>query len=198
MTTMLAVILASYVVGAIPFGFAVGKYWCRVDIRTLGSGNIGAANAFRVLGPVPGTVVLLLDAAKGAIPLLLVGLRWHGEPWGEILQVGAGLAAILGHNYSCFLGWKGGKGIATSAGVFLVLSWKALLVALAVWVIAVALTRYSSVGSILAAVVLPLALWRSGAPLPHLLFALLAALFAVYKHRENIRRLLRRQENRLF
>lgn len=192
-------IAGSYLLGSVPFGLAVGKYWCRVDIRSQGSGNIGAANAFRVLGAIPGTVVLLGDAAKGAIPVLLAGkLFGHGSESAALLQVFAGLAAILGHNYSCFLGFKGGKGIATSAGVFAVISLPAFLGSLAVWILSVLITRYSSVGSLLAAIALPILLWLMKVPLSYLAFGLLASLFAFAKHIDNIRRLLQGKENKLF
>lgn len=201
-------IAIAYLIGAIPFGVLVGKYFCKVDIRTTGSGNIGAANAFRTLGVIPGIIVLLGDAAKGGLPVYFTW-RFLGfvgsfanvemsESAAHILQVLVGLAAILGHNYSCFLKFKGGKGIATSAGVFVVLSWKACLGALVVWVSAVSLTRFSSVGSLSAALALPVLLWKFHAPFSHIVFGVLASLFAFVKHKDNIKRLIRGEENKLF
>lgn len=210
---ILLIIAVAYFIGSIPFGVFVGKYFCKVDLRTTGSGNIGAANAFRTLGVIPGIIVLLGDAAKGGIPVYFAW-KWLGPVSGslagsfshvglstaaaELLQVFVGLAAILGHNYSCFLGFKGGKGIATSAGVFVVLSWKACLGALIIWVSLVLLTRFSSVGSLSAAAALPVFLWKFGAPLSHIIFGVLASLFAFVKHKENIKRLMYGEENKLF
>lgn len=193
-----SMILGAYLLGAVPFGVGIGKYWCKLDIRSLGSGNIGAANAFRVLGPVPGFLVLLLDAAKGAAPVCLAGVWWTGSPKLALIQVIVGLSAIMGHTYSCFLRFKGGKGIATSAGVFLVLSWKGILLSLFVWIVMVLITRFSSLGSLFAAFSLPVFLWLFAAPKEYLVFGILAAIFVFVKHRENIKRLLNRSENKLF
>ena len=199
---LLPVIIGAYLIGSIPFGVFVGKYFCKIDIRTIGSGNIGAANAFRTLGVIPGIIVLLGDAAKGGLPVYLVWKCFgsYSYIYGgvEFIQVLVGLAAILGHNYSCFLGFKGGKGIATSAGVFVVLSWKACLGALIIWISAVLITRFSSVGSLSAAAALPILLWKFGAPSAHIIFGVLASLFAFVKHKDNIKRLIHGEENKLF
>jgi glycerol-3-phosphate acyltransferase PlsY len=157
---LLTVIIA-YLLGSIPFGVLVAKAK-GVDIRSAGSGNIGATNAMRVLGKPAGILVLLLDALKGyaAVAWLPVMLsRWLGECRRliPVLPVIAGIGAVLGHNYTCWLKFKGGKGIATSAGVYLALAPWAVLIALVVFLLAVAVTRYVSVGSIAAAIALPAA-----------------------------------------
>ena len=194
--------LAAYLLGSIPTGFLVAKAK-GIDIRSVGSGNIGATNAMRVLGKPAGIFVLLMDALKGyaacswLVVLMLKFFTIAPEQVGT-LQIMAGIAAVLGHNYTCWLKFKGGKGIATSAGVYLALAPWALLIALMVFILAVLLTRYVSVGSIAAGVALPTAVWIMT---PHnmLLGIVTTALgaLAIYKHRANIRRLMAGTENRL-
>ena len=208
--------LAAYLLGSIPTGFLVAKAK-GVDIRAAGSGNIGATNAMRVLGKTAGIFVLLLDAAKGFIACSLgvfmavnlanqqSGLHSVGNNSGDAvfnsllyLPIVAGIFAVLGHNYTCWLKFKGGKGVATTAGVYLALAPVPLAVALAAFILALLVTRYVSVGSISAAVALPLAVWIM-APDNLLLGIVTTALgaLAIYKHKSNIRRLLAGTENRL-
>ena len=206
--------VAAYLFGSIPFGFLVARAK-GIDIRTVGSGNIGATNAMRVLGKPAGIFVLLMDALKGyfacaLLPALVfnsvaphtTGLFafFQNQPV-ELqtrLTILAGICAVLGHNYTCWLKFKGGKGIATTAGVYLALAPWAVLIALVVFIIALWLTRYVSVGSIAAAIALPIAVWILP---PHdlLLGIVTTALgaLAVYKHKSNIQRLLAGTENRL-
>ena len=175
-----------------------------VDIRKVGSGNIGATNVFRILGITAGVIVLLADAAKGLIAVLVLAPAvgsWLGpsaEPLArEWLQVVAGLCAILGHNYTCWLHFRGGKGIATSAGALLGLVPLPLAIAFGLWIVVFALTRYVSLASIAAAFALPFATWLTGQN--RLLIALTAVIgaLAIYKHKANIRRLLKGTENRV-
>lgn len=205
--------LAAYLLGSIPFGFLAARAR-GIDIRGVGSGNIGATNAMRVLGKPAGITVLLLDALKGYaacafVPPLVFNLlashasgpavSFQEEPPDLQLrfQVIAGIFAVLGHNYTCWLKFKGGKGVATSAGVYIALAPVPLLIAVIVFILAVAVTRFVSLGSITAAVALPVAVW---ALRPHqvLLGTVTTALgaLAVYKHRSNIQRLLAGTENR--
>jgi acyl phosphate:glycerol-3-phosphate acyltransferase len=194
--------LAAYLLGSIPTGFLVAKAR-GVDIRAAGSGNIGATNAMRVLGKPAGIAVLLMDALKGFAAakwscLLLLIISHESDTSVENLQIVAGIFAVMGHNYTCWLKFKGGKGIATSAGVYLALAPLPLLIALAVFILTVVLTRYISVGSIAAAFALPAAVWIFT---PHNLFlgivtTALGAM-AVYKHKSNIQRLVAGTENRL-
>ena len=200
---ILIAVLVGYLLGSIPTGYVVARAK-GVDIRSAGSGNIGATNVFRILGTPAGILVLLVDAAKGWIAVL-IGMRmiW---PWiapdvatgtAEWLGVAAGVAAVLGHNYTFWLGFKGGKGIATSAGVLAGLVPLALLVALGVWIAVVVLSRYVSLASILGAFVLPFAVWFwRYSTLMVTITALLAAM-AIYKHKSNIQRLLKGTENRV-
>lgn len=200
------VVLASYLLGSIPSGYLAGKAR-GIDIREAGSGNIGATNVFRILGRPAGVAVLLLDALKGWLAVTMVAeliALGFGPPVTTLetapsrlgLQLAAGVAAILGHNYTCWLRFKGGKGIATTGGVALAWMPLPLLLVLGVWGLVFALSRYVSLASIAAAVALPLsAWWLDGRPTMITITSLLGAL-AIYKHRANIQRLLNGTENR--
>ena len=196
--------LAAYLLGSIPTGFLVAKAQ-GVDIRTIGSGNIGATNVFRFLGTVAGVFVLLADALKGFVAVaILPRLCWQilggngsalEHDWLEII---AGLAAIIGHNFTCWLRFKGGKGIATSAGVLVALVPYALLIIFGVWILVFGLTRYVSLASICASLALPFATWLTGGSLTFILITSAMSVLAIYKHRSNIQRLLKGTENRLW
>ena len=206
--------LAAYLLGSIPTGFLVAKAK-EIDIRSVGSGNIGATNAMRVLGKPAGILVLIADAMKGfaavlALPGIIVNcldalrslrpgafnLGLQGSQWEQAMII-AGVFAVLGHNYTCWLKFKGGKGIATTAGVYLALAPWAVLVALVVFIVAILLTKYVSVGSISAAIALPVTVWVMT---PHSLFLGIVTMalgaLAIYKHKSNIQRLLAGTENR--
>ena len=198
--TYILTALTGYLLGSIPTGFLVAKAR-GIDIRTVGSGNIGATNAFRILGKRAGIFVLLVDALKGWVAVQvvapLVAQAIPGAP--EVyLRITAGIAVILGHNFTCWLRFKGGKGIATSAGVLVALVTWALLIILGIWIILFLLTRYVSVGSIAASFALPFATWFAQGHDPGLtaVTGAMAAL-AIYKHRRNIQRLLDGTENRI-
>ena len=201
--------LGAYLLGSIPFGFLVAKAK-GIDIRSVGSGNIGATNAMRVLGKPAGIAVLVLDALKGFIAVcfgVALFAKMQGSAGGAsnaayVAQafnhgLAAGIFAVLGHNYTCWLKFKGGKGIATTAGVYLALAPLPLLIALVIFMLAVAGTRYISVGSIAAAIALPATVWILQ---PHnlLLGIVTTALgaLAIYKHKSNIQRLMAGTENR--
>ena len=192
--------LVAYLLGSIPTGFLVAKAR-GVDIRTVGSGNIGATNAFRVLGKGLGIFVLLMDALKGWIAVIvgaaLVDAVLPGGPQLEYLRITAGITAILGHNFTCWLHFKGGKGIATSAGVLIALVPWALAIILSIFIILFLLTRYVSVGSIAASFSLPFATWFTTKDIG--LTAVTGAMgaLAILKHRKNIQRLLNGTENRI-
>ena len=188
-----AVIVLAYFIGALPTGLILVRVLRGEDIRKYGSGNIGAANVLRVAGPAVAAAVLLVDVLKGLVPVLLA-LRAGLAPWAV---VATGLAAIAGHNWSIFLGFRGGKGIATSAGVLAGLSLQAALVAAAVWIVVVAISRFSSLGSLVAAVSVPLTLWRFRTPPEYVAFGIIASLLAIYRHRANIQRLVAGTELRV-
>ena len=196
-------VLIAYLLGSIPTGFLVAKAR-GVDIRTVGSGNIGATNVFRILGKAAGVFVLVVDAAKGWLAVFVVAKLvsgWFypepGSPALEWFRLCAGIAAILGHNYTCWLHFKGGKGIATSAGVLVALVPKPLLVVLAIWIIIFALSRYESLASIVAALSLPFAAWAFGETRTIILVTAALAALAIYKHKANIQRLINGTENRI-
>lgn len=184
------VILLGYLIGSIPNGLLIGKWFCHVDIRQFGSKNIGATNAFRVLGPWPALAVFLTDALKGVAGVWL-GQMMTGSPVG---QLAGGIAAMAGHNWSIFLGFKGGRGVATGLGIIAVLMPKITLIVFIVWAVIVYFTRYVSLGSIVGAALLPILVWLMGEKVEYLYFSLLAALFVIVRHRPNIERLLRGQE----
>lgn len=186
----LAVLLAFFV-GSIPFGYVIGRLFYHTDIRSHGSGNIGAMNALRTLGKAGAAAVLLLDATKGFLPVFVV-LHADRDRTAAALVAAA---TVLGHCFSPWLGWKGGKGVATSLGAIFALSWPAALVGVALWMLGAAATTYSSVGSMLAGSVAPVALWyftRSAAATGYGVFA---AILIIYAHRENLVRLREGREN---
>ena len=174
-----------------------------IDIRTVGSGNIGATNAFRVLGRAAGSAVLLADALKGwmavaVLPQILFpifGIPFNA-PTREYYQILGALAVVLGHNYTCWLKFKGGKGIATSAGVLIALVPWALLIILGIWFVVFTITRYVSLASLAASFALPFAAWITGSSPLLIIVASIMGGLAIYKHRSNIGRLLKGTENR--
>lgn len=191
--------LVAYLLGSIPTGFLVAKAR-GVDIRTVGSGNIGATNAFRALGKGLGIFVLLMDALKGYVAVQiaasLVDALLPG-PRLVHLEITAGIAAILGHNFTCWLHFKGGKGIATSAGVLLALVPLALAIILSIFIILFVTTRYVSVGSLAASFALPFATWFTTEDIGLTAVAGAMGALAIFKHRKNIQRLLNGTENRI-
>jgi glycerol-3-phosphate acyltransferase PlsY len=203
--------LGAYLLGSLPTGFLVARAR-GVDIRTVGSKNMGATNVFRVLGKGPGTFVLLMDALKGFAAVALT-INFYPELTNLLpsifrdegmanaslrfsMGIVAGLFSILGHNYTCWLGFKGGKGIATTAGAFLALAPVAVGVALVAWIIAFITTRYVSAASIVAAMALPATVWFTQPNLALRFIAIALGVLAIYKHKANIQRLLNGTENR--
>jgi glycerol-3-phosphate acyltransferase PlsY len=190
--TLLCVPIAAYILGSIPFGLLLTKLFGGADVRKEGSGNIGATNVARVAGTLPGILTLLLDAAKGATAVLLAEhLSNDSAMWMMI----AGFAALVGHCFPIWLNFKGGKGVATAAGLFLVLCPLAFLGSLLLFILVVVFWRYVSLGSIAAAAAMPLLiyfLWAPRhAPPPVITFGALAvAMLIVYKHDANIQRLV--------
>jgi glycerol-3-phosphate acyltransferase PlsY len=207
---LLLLIPLAYVIGSIPFGLIVGRAK-GIDPRTSGSGNIGATNLGRLLGGRFFALVFTLDLLKGAVPTLAAGALLGFAPAdrsGYLLWILVGFAAVMGHLFSLFLRFRGGKGVATSTGVLIGIFpyfTAAAAVAIVVWLVIFALTRYVSAGSILGSLSFPLAYaaigtlagWPVlGAQLPLLLFAILIALLIIFKHRGNIARLRAGTENR--
>jgi len=196
-------IVCGYLLGSIPFSLVVGKISKGIDPRNHGSGNLGAANTFRTLGPGPGVAVLLLDVSKGAMSTLAGSLLWRsgiGVRQTDLMLIG-GLAAVCGHIWTIFASFKGGKGVATAAGMFLSITPLAFVFSLAAWLVMVALWRYISVGSIVGAIVLPVAVyftnvgrvkgWES-----MFVVSLAVTVLVLAAHRNNIRRILNGTERK--
>jgi glycerol-3-phosphate acyltransferase PlsY len=186
-------VILSYILGSIPTGLWLGLWLRKVDIRQHGSRNIGATNTLRVLGKPLGATALAGDMAKGAIPVLFISSL---SDW-EYAPIACGLAAICGHTFSIFLKFGGGKGVATSAGVFAGLAPLPMLAALTVFVAVVAATRIVSAGSILAAAALAIAVFVFPTDNVVRVIACAIALLVIVRHRDNIRRILNGTENRL-
>ena len=195
------VLIIAYLLGSIPFGYLVVKAGDGDDIRDQGSGNIGAANVARNAGLVAGVLTLVLDAAKG-YAAVLIAERWATGSNSTRWMMASAIAAVVGHMYPVWLGFKGGKGVATSLGVFIPICREAVLVAIILWILVVAFWRYSSLGSVVAAAALPV--------LVHLFYAprhappgyvtqgtILISLLVLWKHRANIERLIAGDEPRL-
>lgn len=195
MMIRLAVLLMAYLLGSIPFGLILVRLGTGRDVRQSGSGNIGATNVLRTTGRFWGVATLLLDAAKGAVAVLLAGAVSQDT---TVLYF-AGLAAVLGHCFPVWLRFRGGKGVATCLGVFLVLSPLAVLPAIGMFIGAALVTRTVSIGSISAAIAFPLAVWWLDPVTGPQLAAIVGCSAAViFRHRSNIARILAGQENRLW
>ncbi|HKN77337.1 MAG TPA: glycerol-3-phosphate 1-O-acyltransferase PlsY [Candidatus Acidoferrum sp.] len=194
--TLLSIPVAAYLLGSIPFGLLLSKLFGAADVRKAGSGNIGATNVARVAGPLAGILTLLLDAAKGAFAVILAErLSDQSSTWMMI----AGLCVLAGHCFPIWLGFRGGKGVATAAGVFLVLCPPAFLGATILFLLVVAYWRFVSLGSISAAAAMPLLIYFLWAPHHAPPYAvtfgsLAAALLIVYRHDANIQRLVQGEE----
>lgn len=178
--------VAAYLLGSVPFGIIIGKTMYGIDPRTVGSGNIGTANSMRAFGRTGAVLVLFGDALKGAIPTY-VALRLFGDPW---ISAGVGLATVVGHNWSVFLRFKGGKGVATTLGVVIVLSLLAAVAFGAVWLATAGITRYSSLASMLGSAAVPLMMYARGDPLPYVWYGIIALALVLLRHEPNIRRLM--------
>jgi glycerol-3-phosphate acyltransferase PlsY len=177
------VIIVSYLIGAIPTGYLVARVK-GIDIRQRGSGNIGTTNVWRNLGPALGLAVLAGDVLKGVIAVFLGRSIGGGD-----VQLLTALAVLVGHSWPVFLGFQGGKIIATTLGVFILLEPLAMAIGLVIWLVVVGLSRYISLGSILALVSLPVLMLALGYPWTHFIFALAVAALAIYKHWSNIQRI---------
>lgn len=189
----IALLVAAYVIGAIPFGQLLAKASGK-DLTQTGSGNTGAANAYRTLGVKGGALVLLADMLKGTLVALLAHIALLPGFAVPVAKAVFGLLAVLGHNYSVFRRFRGGKGIATTFGVVLAMSPKVALLAGLVWLSCVSLTKYPSVGSLCAVVSMPLLMAYAKGDLPSIIFCVLAAGLAILRHRENLERLRQGRE----
>lgn len=205
------IFVISYLIGSIPWGIIISKRFFGFDIRTKGSGNMGSTNAFRVLGTKWGIIVQILDILKGVIPVLLAGWLGQGISFPNatgfqditIIKFTSGVVAILGHIFTIFGGFKGGKGINTGLGVFIAISPIDLGIAVGVFLISLIMSGYVSLGSIMAGLTVPVSLFLRynlfNVDIPGYHFMIYATLFisimVIYTHRSNIKRLIKRQEN---
>ena len=187
------ILIFSYLLGSIPNGLIFGKLIWNKDLRKFGSKNIGATNAWRVIGKPAGIFIFLLDFLKGALSVF-IAQSFGSSPWIVML---AGLLAIIGHSFSIYLSFHGGKGVATGLGVIAVMIPKATLIVFFTWLIIVLITRYVSLGSCIAAALVPILAFYFDAEFAFVLFGFVAAIFIIGRHRDNIARLLRGKENKI-
>jgi glycerol-3-phosphate acyltransferase PlsY len=190
---MLPMVIVAYLIGSVPFAWLLARRWGAADLRHVGSGNIGAANVLRASGVKAGVLVAVLDIAKGALSVMLAE-RFGGH---AAAPAAAGLAAIVGHIYPVWLRFRGGKGVATACGVFSVLTPLAVPPALGIFVVTVWITKYISLGSVLASIALPPIAYALGSPAPAVAAAFAASIIIVFRHRANVLRLRAGTERRI-
>jgi glycerol-3-phosphate acyltransferase PlsY len=190
-SSMILTVSVAYLIGSVPFALLLARRWGTEDLRRSGSGNLGAANVLRTSGLTAGLLVAILDIAKGAASVAIAK-----SLGGDSAPAAAGFAAVVGHVYPVWLGFRGGKGVATAAGVFGVLAPFAMLPALAVFALGVWTTRYISIGSVLASGVLPIVAFFQGSPAAVVGSAVAVASLIIFRHRSNIRRIRSGAERR--
>ena len=191
------VMFTAYLIGSIPTGYLIVKAKTGEDIRTIGSGSTGATNVKRVLGKNYFFLVMFLDALKGALPVILAKTFVSTAASIGLAPVIAAVAVIIGHSKSIFLGFKGGKSVASGVGTILALNWVVGLIIALVWSVITYTTKYVSVGSIIALLVSPFVMYFLHAPLAYICYCALGAIYIVYLHRENIKRLIDGNENKV-
>ena len=182
-----------HVCGSVPSGLWLVQAFHGIDIRNYGSKNIGTTNVFRIVGPKTAVLVLIADAFKGILAVGIMSYFFHNP----LLDVVTALGALLGHNYSLFLGFNGGKGVATALGLLVFMMPKVAVASFGIWLVCVLLTRYVSLGSIMAAIFTPPLAWYLGYPSAYVIFSVVAAFFVVLRHKENIHRLLTGTESKI-
>ena len=192
-----AAAVSAYLLGSFNTAVVVSRGILRDDIRRHGSGNAGATNALRVMGRRLAAVVMVGDILKGVIAVLLAGWLMEGTAYGDLSRMLAAVFVVVGHVYPVFFGFKGGKGVATTAAIILVVDWRCFLIGMVLFLAAAAITRYSSLGSMLGVCSIPLSLWFFSADALTIGVSALLALFVVFLHRSNIRRLFKGEENRI-
>ena len=190
---MIPCVIGAYLIGSVPFAWLLARRWGAADLRRVGSGNIGAANVLRASGVKAGVLVAVLDIAKGAVSVMLAA-RFGDNAAAPAV---AGLAAIVGHIYPVWLRFRGGKGVATACGVFSMLTPLAVPPALGIFVVTVWITKYISLGSVLASIALPPIAYALGSPAPAVAAAFAASVIIVFRHRANVLRLRAGTERRI-
>lgn len=194
---LLAVVITAYIIGSIPTGYIIVKAFTGQDIRTIGSGSTGATNVKRVMGKKWFFITLLLDAFKGALPVILAKIFATTFTGIGLLPVLAAIAVILGHSKSVFLKFTGGKSVASGVGTILALNWQVGLIIAAIWAVVTFVSRYVSVGSIIALAISPFLMWVFKAPAAYIAYCALGAVYIIYLHRSNIVRLIKGEENKV-
>ncbi len=191
------VFITAYLIGSIPTGYIIVKTFTGQDIRTIGSGSTGATNVKRVMGKKWFFITLLLDAFKGALPVVLAALFATTFTGIGLLPVIAAIAVILGHSKSIFLKFTGGKSVASGVGTILALNWQVGLMIALIWAIITYASKYVSLGSIIALAVSPILMWWVKAPIAYIGYCLIAAIYVIWLHRSNIQRLIKGEENKV-
>lgn len=194
---LITAVLAAYLIGSIPTGYIVVKLFTGQDIRTIGSGSTGATNVKRVMGKKWFFTVMLLDAFKGAVPVILAQFFATAFVSIGLIPVLCAIAVILGHSKSIFLKFSGGKSVASGIGTILALNWQVGLIIAIVWAIITYISKYVSLGSIIALSISPVLMYLYEEPISYVFYCILGAIYIIYLHRENIKRLLRGEENRV-
>lgn len=190
-------VVIAYLIGSIPTGYIIVKSKTGEDIRTIGSGSTGATNVKRVLGKNWFFITLLLDAFKGALPVILAKTLITAGSSVGLAPVLAAIAVIVGHSKSCFLNFNGGKSVASGVGTILALNWTVGLIIAVIWAIITYSTKYVSVGSIIALLLSPVLMFLFKNPVAYIFYCALGAIYIVYLHRENIKRLIAGNENKV-
>ena len=190
-------VLVAYVIGSIPTGYIIVKTATGQDIRTIGSGSTGATNVKRVMGKKWFFITLLLDAFKGALPVILAKIFATAFTGIGLLPVLAAVSVILGHSKSVFLKFTGGKSVASGVGTILALNWQVGLIIAAIWGVITYTSKYVSLGSIIALALSPFIMYFMGAPVAYVGYCLLGAVYIIYLHRSNIKRLIKGEENKV-
>lgn len=194
---ILLVIIGAYLIGSIPTGYIIVKLFTGQDIRTVGSGSTGATNVKRVMGKKWFFIVMILDAIKGALPVVLSVFFTTAFKNIGLLPVLAAVFAIIGHSKSIFLKFTGGKSVASGVGTLLALNWQAGLIIAVIWALITWFSKYVSLGSIIALALAPVIMYFLKSPLAYVVYALIAAIYVIYLHRENIKRLKEGTENKV-
>ncbi len=193
----LSILLLGYVFGSFPSGYIAGKITKGIDIRSLGSGSTGATNVLRHIGKRAAIAVFLLDVLKGVVPILLAKYLLRNDFW----QVATGLSTLIGHIWPVWLNWRGGKAVATGLGIFLGLSWQVGLATLGIFILIITFFKIVSLASVIAALALPLIMFvsfeSSSTSIPYLILALSAMTLVIWRHRENIIRLIKGKEPKI-
>lgn len=193
---LLVSVVVAYLIGSIPTGYLIVKTKTGQDIRTVGSGSTGATNVKRVLGKKWFFIVMALDALKGALPVILAA-KFAGGFLGGIAPVLAAVAVLIGHSKSIFLGFQGGKSVASGVGTILALNWMVGLSIALIWSVITYSTKYVSVGSIIALAVSPVLMFLFHAPIAYVVYCAIGAFYIIYLHRTNIQRLIAGNENKV-